>query len=150
MKGKGVSMNEVFWLILMCVFLIIEAATFGIITIWFAGGALLALLTALIGFDAPIQIIVFVVSSIALLAFTRPFVKKYLQKNIVKTNVDELIGKVAKVIADIDNISETGKVFVNGNEWTARSDDGKFIEKETIVQIIKVEGVKLIVKKTEE
>lgn len=143
-------MNEVFWLVLMCLFLIIEATTFGVITIWFAGGSLLALLTALIGFELPIQIVVFVISSVLLLAFTRPLVKKYLQKSLVKTNVDALVDKMAKVIADIDNISETGKVFVNGNEWSARSEDGSPIKKDTIVKIVKVEGVKLIVKNNQE
>ena len=141
----------IMWLVLLAVLLGIEIATMGLTTIWFAGGALIAFLLSL--FQAPLwsQIAVFIVASIVLLIFTRPIALKYMNKGVEKTNVDSLIGETAVVTADIHNLEGRGQVFVNGLTWTARAErEEETIPKDTQVEIVRVEGVKLIVKKKEE
>lgn len=139
------------WLAAFAVFLIIELFTFGLTTIWFAGGALIAALVALIGAGPIVQIIVFVVISIVLLICTRPVAVKYLNRSRTKTNADSLVGQTGIVTATICNIKAEGTVMVNGQEWTARSEDDAIeIEKDSRVQIVGIQGVKLIVKKEAE
>src|SRR5690606_36928031 len=136
----------VYWLILLAILLIIEIATLGLTTIWFAGGSLVAFISAMLGANDFIQIVLFFVVSFALLYVTRPLAVKYLNANRTKTNYEELIGKEAKVITKIDNFNQMGSVMVNGLEWTARTkEDGKIILPDTKVTIVKVSGVKLIV-----
>ena len=125
---------EIIWLALMAVLLIIEIMTLGLTTIWFAAGALFAFLTALLGLNQGIQIGVFVVVSVVLLFFT------------VKTNTEALVGKSARVIADINNLKGEGQVVINGLEWTARSSDDTIIFRTgDVVTVVGIEGVKLIV-----
>ncbi|ROR28584.1 membrane protein implicated in regulation of membrane protease activity [Mobilisporobacter senegalensis] len=139
-------MEAVYWLILLAILIVIEIATLGLTTIWFAGGALVAFVAAMLGGNDFIQIVLFFVVSFALLYFTRPIAVKYLNANRTKTNYEELIGKEAKVITKIDNFNQSGSVMVNGLEWTARTkEDGKIILPDTKVTIVKVSGVKLIV-----
>ena len=114
---------EIIWLALTAVLLIIEIATLGLTTIWFAAGALFAFLAALIGLNMGIQIGVFVVVSVVLLFFTRPLAVKYLNSKTIKTNTEALVGKTARVIVDINNLKSQGQVVINGLEWTARSSD---------------------------
>ena len=86
-----------------------------------------------------------------LLIFTRPVAMRYFNKETVQTNANSLIGKKAVVIQEIDNLAQTGQVRINDIEWTARSvDDGVKIEKDTIVEIREIQGVKLIVRKTDQ
>lgn len=86
-----------------------------------------------------------------LLIFTRPVAMRYFNKETVQTNANSLIGKKAVVIQEIDNLAQTGQVRINDIEWTARSvDDEAKIEKDTIVEIREIQGVKLIVKKTDQ
>ena len=86
-----------------------------------------------------------------LLIFTRPVAMKYFNKETVQTNANSLIGKKAVVIQEIDNLAQTGQVRINDIEWTARSvDDEAKIEKDTIVEIRGIQGVKLIVRKTDQ
>lgn len=140
-------MEPVYWLILFIILLIIELLTMGLTTIWFAGGAMAAMAANLLGGNIWVQLIVFLVISFALLMFTRPFAARYINGGRVKTNLDELIGKEAVVIEPIDNLNGTGKVMLKGLEWTARAEKtDMIIEKEHIVDILKIEGVKLIVK----
>lgn len=139
-------MEPVVWLILLVVLIIIEIITLGLSTIWFAGGALVAFIAALCHAPVPLQVILFLVVSILLLVFTRPLAVRFLNQNRVRTNVESLIGKNAVVSETIDNLKSAGRVTVNGLSWMARSrDDGKIIEKDAVVRIIRVEGVKLIV-----
>lgn len=139
------------WLIALIVLLAVEIATMGLTTIWFAGGALVALIAALLGANIVVQVILFVAVSLILLIFTRPVAVKYLNNNAVKTNAEGLIGRTAKVIYTIDNVNSTGYASVDGQEWTARSEDnGVVIPEGTLVTIVRIEGVKLIVKKKEE
>lgn len=135
------------WLILFIILLVIEIFTMGLTTIWFAGGALFALLMAFVGFGLPVQIAVFIVVSVVLLVMTRPIAVKYFNTERQKTNAESLIGQQAVVLEDVDTLHAAGLVEVNGQEWSAKTDepDG-FIPKDSIVSIEGIQGVKLIVK----
>ena len=140
-------MTEVFaWLALLILLVLIELATMGLTTIWFAAGALFAFFAALLGMNQGIQIGVFVVVSVVLLFFTRPLAVKYLNTKTIKTNTEALVGKTARVIVDINNLKSQGQVVINGLEWTARSSDDTVVFKiGDAVTIVGIEGVKLIV-----
>ena len=135
----------IIWLVILAVLLIIEIATLGLTTIWFAGGALVAFLVSLVGGPLWLQITLFIVVSFILLVFTRPAAARLLNKKVEKTNVESLPGQKAVVLQEINNIQGTGQVRMNGLEWTARSQSGKIIPKDAIVNVVTVEGVKLIV-----
>ena len=137
----------VYWLIALIVFLVIEAATLGLATIWFAGGALVALIAAMCGAGLGIQVASFLVVSLVLLIFTRPFAVRFLSKDTLKTNVDRVIGMEGVVTEEISNLAGTGKVSLDGNIWTARTEnEGGTIPVDAVVAVLRVEGVKLIVK----
>lgn len=133
------------WTIITIGLIALEAATVQLICIWFAGGAFAALIVALLSFSIWAQIITFVLVSLLLLIFTRKIVNKLKTKNVEKTNVDALLGETAVVISPIDNTLGCGSVKIRGMQWSARSENGTKIEKDTIVTVKKVEGVKLIV-----
>lgn len=137
------------WLVLAIALAITEAVTAGLTTIWFSLGALASLLLVLCGVhNITVQIVVFVlVSSVSLIA-TRPLVKKYINKKVQPTNADRCIGKEAFVTEEINNILSKGAVKINGIEWSARSEDDSVIENGVKVKIISIDGVKVIVKKT--
>lgn len=138
----------IFWLVLLVVLLVIELATLGLTTIWFAGGAAAAFVASILGAGLVVQIVVFLAVSILLLVFTRPFAAKYINKNRVRTNVDSLLGQKAVVTQDIDNLAGTGEARVDGKLWMARTEnDGEQIVCGTTVTILGVSGVKLIVEK---
>lgn len=145
-------MNQVvFWLILLIILVAVEIATMGLTTIWFAGGAFVAIIAA--AFNAPlyVQITLFLIVSVVLLLFTRPIAMKYFNKDRIRTNAESLIGRQAVVTEDIDNLPATGSVSVNGQEWTARCVmDGIKIPKGTVVIIRAISGVKLIVEERRE
>ncbi len=139
-------MEPIIWLGLMIVLLAIEVTTLGLTTLWFAGGSLVAFLAALLHAPVILQVLLFLSVSIVLLFFTRPFAVRYLNKSREKTNVETIIGKEAVVTQEINNLQAKGQVVVGGMEWTARtSTNNEVIEKDTIVVIQKVDGVKLIV-----
>lgn len=142
-------MNElsIFWLAAVIVLGVVEAATVGLVTVWFALGALAALVSSLFGGPLWLQILLFIVVTAVSLVTTRPLVKKYFSKGSHKaTNADMVIGKDARVTESIDNINGSGAVRCMGKEWSARSETGEVIaEGETVIPI-KIEGVKLIVK----
>lgn len=141
-------MEAMVWLILLAVFLVVEAITAGLTTIWFAGGALVAALAAYFGAGVVLQLLLFLVVSVVLLVFTRPLAVKYMNKDLEKTNVNSLLGKTAVVTQEIDNLAQTGQVRINDIEWTARTFDNSIkIPKDAVVEIEEVQGVKLIVKK---
>ena len=142
-------MEGIFWLIVIVVMAVIEIITMGLTTIWFAGGALVAFIASLLGANLLIQIILFVVVSVILLAVTRPLAVEYFNKDRTKTNVDSLVGKTAVVLQDIDNLKAQGQVSVDGQEWTARAVDDTVISKDAHVEIVKISGVKLLVKEKE-
>lgn len=135
----------IIWLIVLVVCLVVEISTLGLTSIWFAGGALLALLIAMIAGPLWLQVLVFLVTSIVLLIFTRPIAAKYFNKNREKTNVNSKIGKQAIVTVTIDNLKGEGQIVTEGMEWTARSLDSTIIEEGSVVTIEKIEGVKAVV-----
>lgn len=144
-------MEPFYWLIALVVLLIIEIITLGLTTIWFAGGALIAFIAAMLNAPLLVQIVLFLVVSLALLIFTRPVAERYFNANRQKTNVNSMIGKEAKVTADIDNFDQTGQVMIGAVEWTARSvEDGVKIAAGSRVEICRVEGVKVFVKELKE
>lgn len=138
------------WVIVLVVCLVVEFSTLGLTSIWFAGGALLSMIIALIGGPLWLQILVFLVASIVLLIFTRPVATKYFNKNRTKTNVNSIAGRQAIVTETIDNLKGMGQIVTNGMEWTARSLDDSVIEEGAVVTIEKIEGVKAIVKMKKE
>lgn len=137
--------NSIAWLILLAVLILIEFVTLGLTTIWFAGGSLVAFIVSLFYDNLFVEVILFLVVSLALLFFTRPIVKKYFNTTRVKTNYAAVIGKEAMVTTTIDNINGTGIARVNGQEWTARSVNDTVIEKGTKVIVEDISGVKLMV-----
>ena len=139
-------MDMIGWLVAFVILIGIEAATMALTTIWFAGGAVFAFFAAVLGCSVQTQLVVFLIVSFILLLFTRPIAMRFVNRETVKTNVNGLIGRRAKVIAKIDNNEPSGAAVVNGQEWTARStDDAVTIPVGTHVVIREVRGVKLIV-----
>ena len=135
------------WIIILIVCLVIEIISLGLTTIWFSGGALIAAIAAIFNVPIPVQVGLFLVVSILLFYFTRPIALKYFNNKRVKTNVDSLIGTHAKVLAPINNVEGSGKVMVNGQEWSAKSDDEKSVIAEgQMVEVLSVAGVKLVVR----
>ena len=138
-------MGKLIWLVLMVLFLIAEASTVTMISLWFAAGSLAALIVALLGGGWGLQIAAALIVSMALLACLRPMVRKHFTPKLTKTNVDAIVGSQGYVTADIDNISATGTVKLGAMEWTARSANGDPIPKGTLVKVEKIEGVKAFV-----
>ena len=135
----------VMWLSAMIIFLAAEGATAAVTTIWFAGGALVSMVAALLGAEVWLQIVLFVAVSVILLLSLRPLLKKYINPKKVATNVDAIIGKEGVVLEKIDNFAGTGRVKLGGMEWSARSMTGENIEPGTVIKVEKVEGVKVLV-----
>ncbi len=141
-------MYAIFWLGAFGVLLLIEILTLGLTTIWFAVGALAAFLLTLVNAPLVIQIVVFIIVSMVMLIFTRPIMTKYLNKKTTKTNAESLVGRRARVLIPINNLKSEGQVMVNGMEWTARSTkDEVTFQKDEMVHIVGISGVKLIVEK---
>ena len=137
------------WLVILVLLVIIELATMGLTTVWFAGGALVA--AAIAAFNGPIwaQIAAFIVVSLLLLIFTRPIAIKYFNVERIKTNSESLIGAQAIVTKRIDNLMGEGTVVLNGQEWTARSlVSDVSIEEGAVVVVREIQGVKVIVEQT--
>lgn len=134
-----------FWLIAMVLFLVIEAVTVGLVCIWFAVGALAALICAMLGAALWLQIVAFLIVSALTLYFTRPLVKKYVNTKVEPTNADLVLGKECRVTEAIDNIAGTGAVYIDGKTWTARSENEEPIPEGTLVTALRIDGVKLIV-----
>ena len=138
------------WFALMVVFLVAEGiCPFHLVSVWFAVGALAAVVVSLLGGAVWLQITVFFVVSAGLLVAMWPISRKLLQPQVVKTNVDAVIGSQGYVIADIDNLAATGRVKLGAMEWTARSTNEEPIEAGTLVKVDRIEGVKAFVSKVE-
>lgn len=139
------------WLGLFILLIVIELFTVGLTTIWFAGGALAAMLADILGADILAQVLIFLAVSCVLLFFTRPWAMKHLNRKRVRTNYESEIGKIIKLTEKVDNLNQTGKSIVDGQEWTVRSrDDREILEEGSLAKVIAVSGVKLIVEKYEE
>lgn len=138
---------QIIWLLVLIVSVIGELMTMGLTSIWFAGGALVAIVLALIHVPFSIQIIIFGIVSAVLIIFTRPIAIKYFNKDRVRTNVESLVGRQGIVISEIDNLQNIGQITVNGQEWSARTVDSEIkLPVGAVVEIVSISGVKLMVK----
>ena len=142
-------METIIWLVLLVVFLLLEAATVVMVSLWFAAGSLIALLASALGAPIWLQVALFLIVSAALLACLRPLVRKHFTPSLTRTNVDAVIGGTGYVTADIDNAAATGSVKLGAMEWTARATAGNRIPKGTLVKVDKIEGVKAFVSPAE-
>ncbi len=133
------------WLALLLFFAVAEAATIALVSIWFAAGALAALLATIFTNDIWIQILLFVVVSAVTMAVVRPLARKYVLPHRVPTNADRVIGREGVITQAVDNLAPAGVVVVAGMAWTARSDSGENIPEGTVVTVKRIEGVKLFV-----
>lgn len=134
-----------FWLGLIILFLVIEAVTVGLATIWFAAGALAALLVSLCGVGILGQMVVFFLVSMALLFFTRPVAVKYFDPHKIRTYYEDAVDKTVKITERVDNIGGTGAALLNGQEWTARMQNpDETLNEGDLARVVAVEGVKLI------
>lgn len=133
------------WFVALAVFLFIEAQTVSVVSLWFAAGSLAAMIAALCGSELWLQVLLFLVVSIVLLACLRPLVRKYFTPKLTKTNADSLIGTTGLVTEAIDNVQSVGRVKLGGMEWSARSTNGQPIEKDSLVQVDRLEGNKVFV-----
>lgn len=145
-------MNMVlFWLILTVLFIVVELISVGLTSIWFAAGSLVSLIVAAAGGGIGLQIAVFLIISVGLLLATRPWAKKFFNSKTQTTNADSLIGEKTILTEAVSNLNQTGKTVVHGQEWTVRSEyDREIIAKGTMVEIVRISGVKLIVKRVKE
>lgn len=138
------------WLAVFVIFLVIEAITVSLVSIWFAGGAIAAFFTALIADRIYVQFLVFIIFSFIFILLVRPVAKKKFSTKLTATNTQALIGTEALVTENIDNIHGTGTIVIGGMEWTARSSENEEIPTGTIVTVKKIQGVKAIVSRAAE
>ena len=139
-------MEAMIWIGLIILFVVVEIATVGLTSIWFAGGALLSLILCLCGVGLGWQIGVFFVVSLILGAFTRPWAVKYLKPHLIRTNYEQAIGENVCLTETVDNQRGTGTAVYKGQEWTARaSEDGKRYEAGMIVKVKEIRGVTMYV-----
>lgn len=140
------NMEVIIWVAAVVAFGILEAATAGLVSIWFVCGSAAGLIAA--GCKAPIwlQVVLFFAVSIAALVVTRPLVRKF-AGNAPSTNADRVLGMTARVTEEINNDAPAGAVYADGKEWSARSETGEVIAAGTMVTVVRMEGVKLFVKK---
>ena len=134
------------WLIIAGLFFVGEIATVGFLIFWFGVGALIAMLVSFFTSNIIIQTTIFVISSTILIFATKPFVKKFADVKKTNTNVYSIIGKTALVIKTIDPIHSVGQIKINGEVWTAESENNQVIDEGSEVEILEIKGVKAIVK----
>ena len=137
--------EAIVWLALFVILLIVELLTVGLTSIWFAGGALAALILELLGVDIIWQIGAFILVSFVLVYFTRLFAVRYVNAHHEKTNYEQAVGKIVRITQRVDDLAQTGKGILDGMEWTVRTDSKEVLEKDTLARVIRISGVKLIV-----
>lgn len=139
-------MEAIVWVVLIIIFAAVEMVTVGLTSIWFAGGALAALIFAVLGIGLGWQIAIFVVVSLILICFTRPWALKYLKPHLIRTNYEQAIDENVCLTETVDNLKGTGTAVYKGQEWTARAlQDGKIYEAGTIVKVKEIRGVTMYV-----
>ena len=145
-KGESDQMvMKLIWTGLLVVFVIGEAVTVGLTSIWFAAGSLIALICALLGANMWIQIVAFIAATILSLAAFRPLCKKYINGKVEPTNADRNIGAEVLVTETIHNLQATGAVRIGGITWTARSETDVIIPVGALVRVKRIEGAKVYV-----
>jgi len=137
------------WVALVIIFALIEIFTLGLTTVWFAIAALLMVFLSFFEIPLTAQILIFLVISAVLLFFTRPLAVKKFKIGQEKTNVDSLIGKHALVTKTIKEF-ERGEAKIEGKIWSARSEDNTEITEGSKCEILRIEGVQLIVRQLTE
>lgn len=135
-----------YWLIASGIFFVGEIVTVGFLLFWFGIAGLITMVVSLFTSNIIIQSVVFLVTSVILILSTKPFVKKFVNKETIVTNANLLIGKKAIVIQEINNLQGTGQIKIGGEIWSAQNETDSVISENQEVEIIKIEGVKLIVK----
>ena len=136
------------WLILLIVFIAVALFTVGLTSIWFAAGALVALIIAACGGGFVFQLMAFLAVAFGALFATRPWAKKYINSRTQATNADSVIGTEVKVTERVSNIDQTGTVVAKGQEWTARAENDTMIfEQGELAKVVRIDGVKLILTK---
>ncbi len=140
----------IIWLVLMVVFLVVEASTVTLVSLWFAAGALAAMAVSLLGGAVWLQTAVFLAVSVVSLLALRPLVRKFLTPKLTATNIDSIIGSTGLVTAPIRNVSAAGQVKLGAMVWTARSTSGEEIPEGALVRVDRIEGVKVFVTAVEE
>ena len=138
---------QIFWLVLLVLFVIIEAVTLSLVTIWFAVGCVAAFIAAMLGVEPNVQWLIGLAVSVVVLLICRPIARKQMEQGVEPTNVDSLVGKTCLVKEEINNLKGTGQIAVGDLEWSARSVDDEIISTDERVIIEKIEGVKAFVKK---
>lgn len=150
-KGETNQMVwKIVWTALLILFGIGEAITVGLTSIWFAAGALAALVVSLLNGPLWLQIVLFIGVSVLCMLAVRPLARKHLNNQVEPTNADRIIGTEARVSEAIDNLQAQGAVNVSGMTWSARSESDAPIPVGTSVKILRIEGVKVYVEPVEE
>lgn len=137
------------WFVLLVVFLLVEANTVTLVSIWFSAGALTAMIASLLDAQTWLQAVLFFGVSVLLLLALRPIARKYFTPKLTKTNIDSVIGSTGVVTAPIDNVMATGTVKLGNMDWTARSTSGEPISAGTCIKADRIEGVKVFVSPVE-
>jgi len=143
------SVETTVWIAAIIVFGLAEAATAGLVSIWFVIGSVAGLIVAALGGPVWLQVVLFFVVSIAALVITRPLVKR-MKKDTIATNADRVLGEMARVTENIDNTIPTGAVYIDGKTWSARSADESIIPAGEMVRVLRMEGVRLFVERPEQ
>ena len=137
--------TDILWLAAFVLFLVVEAGTVSLTSVWFAVGSLAALVVSLLDGKLWLQVTLFLAVSVILLLTLRPLVRKFVTPRIVRTNVDGMVEKQGIVTSPVDNLNARGEVTISGMPWTARSTDGQPIPEGTVVRVDRIEGVKAFV-----
>lgn len=135
-----------FWLIIAGLFFVGEIFTLGFLIFWFGIGALFAMIVSFFTTNIIIQTTVFLITSTIFILATKPLVKKFVDVKNTNTNVFSIIGKKALVIKDIDPIHSSGQIKLNGEVWSAETENDEIIKEGSEVEVLKINGVKAIVK----
>ena len=139
------DLSSILWLVLLVAFLMMEASTVALVSIWCGFGALAALIASICGAEIWLEVVLFLGVTVVTLAALRPFLKRFISPKMVKTNVDAIVGSTGLVLTAIDNLQSTGKVNLGAMEWSARSTHGNPIEENTVIQVDRIEGAKVFV-----
>jgi membrane protein implicated in regulation of membrane protease activity len=142
------NLMVIVWIAAAVVFGVAEAATAGLVSIWFVGGAVAALVAVFCGAPLWAQLALFFAASVLLLVATRPLARR-IRERAVPTNLDQVLHRTARVTETVDNERSTGAVYIDGKTWTARSADGSVLARDSMVEIERMEGVKLFVRAIE-
>lgn len=137
---------NIIWILAVVAFVILEAVTYQLVSIWFVFGAVSGMIAAVCGANFYIQMAVFIIVSLIFLAVLRPVSMKLVKRQDFKTNADGLLGENVLITQEVSNIKGTGQGKVNGMVWTVRSDDDETVPVGTVAEIKRIEGVKLIIK----